>query len=114
LRPCRVVGRPDFTAREKAVVREAAAIVAPLVGGPLGRYQDASPAELAPRARQVLRFLLEGDGDKQIVARLGISPHTVNQHTKEIYKHFGVRARPELLARWVRRGWGGGFAWADG
>jgi hypothetical protein len=25
----------------------------------------------------------------------------------------GVRSRAELLARWVRRGWGGRFAWAD-
>jgi DNA-binding CsgD family transcriptional regulator len=114
LSPCRVVGRADFTARQKAIAQEAVAAFAPLVGGPLSPYHEPSPAELAPRVRQVLRCILEGDGDKQIAARLGISTHTVNQYTKTIYQHFGVRCRPELMARWVRRGWGGGFAWADG
>jgi DNA-binding CsgD family transcriptional regulator len=50
---------------------------------------------------------LEGDGDKQIAARLVLSKYTVNQYTKLIFRHFGVNSRPELLARWVRRGYGG-------
>ena len=109
----RAPGRPDFTAREKAVVRESHALIAPLVGGPLARFADPSPATLPPRTRQVLRRVLEGDSDKQVAARLGITPLTVNQHTKLIFRHFGVQSRAELLARWVRRGWGGRFAWAD-
>jgi DNA-binding NarL/FixJ family response regulator len=72
----------------------------------LGSLGERSPADLPPRARQVLRCLLEGDGDKQIAARLAISPLTVNVYTKAIYKHFGVSSRTELLARWIRRRWG--------
>jgi DNA-binding CsgD family transcriptional regulator len=72
-----------------------------------------SPFELAPRVRQVLRCLLEGDGDKQIARRLGISPYTVNQYTKVIYRHFRVASRAELLALWIRRGYPKGFAWAS-
>jgi DNA-binding NarL/FixJ family response regulator len=75
--------------------------------------EEPAPTQLPHRLRQVLRCLLEGDSDKQIAARLTISPYTVNQYTKIIYRHFGVSARSELLARWVRRGWGGRFAWAD-
>ena len=88
-------------------------MLAPLVGGPLAWFAEPQPSQLPPRVRQVLRCLLEGDGDKQAAARLGISPHTVNVHTKAIFRHFGVQSRAELLARWVRRGWGGRCAWID-
>lgn len=109
----RAVGRPDFTPRQKAVVAELYAVIGPLVGGPLARFGEPSPADLPPQCRRVLRCLLEGDGDKQIAARLGLSWYTVNEYTKRIYKHFGCQGRAELLARWVRRGWGVGGRWAD-
>ncbi len=70
----RAAGAAPFTAREKAVVREAQALVGPLAGGPLASYQDPSPAALPPRLRAVLRCLLEGDTDKQVAARLGSAP----------------------------------------
>ena len=69
---------------------------------------------MPPRARHVLKCLLEGDGDKQAAGRLKLSPFTVNEYTKQIYRHFGVQGRAELLARWIKRGWGARCAWADG
>jgi DNA-binding CsgD family transcriptional regulator len=104
--------RRDFGPREKLLVQESHAALLPLVGGPLARFTDPSPAELPPRVRQVLRCLLEGDGDKQIASRLKLSPYTINQYVKHIFKHFGAQSRTELLARWVRRGWANGFSWA--
>jgi DNA-binding CsgD family transcriptional regulator len=104
--------RNDYTARDRKIIGESHALIASLIGGPLARFSDPSPSALPPRVRQVLRCVLEGDGDKQIAARLGISTHTVNQYTKTIHRHFGVATRAELLARWVRRGWGAKFAWA--
>jgi DNA-binding CsgD family transcriptional regulator len=105
-----VLSRPkgdcDYSARECALVREFNEAIAPLVGGPLASYAEPSPSDLSRRERDVLGCLLEGDGDKQIAARLRLSVHTVNQYTKRIYRHFGVQGRAELLARWVRRGWG--------
>jgi DNA-binding NarL/FixJ family response regulator len=86
-------------------------VVAPLVGGALASYRDPAPAALPPRARQVLRLLLEGDGDKQVAKALRISPHTVNQYVKAIFTHFRVGSRAELLARWVRRGWTSRAVW---
>jgi DNA-binding CsgD family transcriptional regulator len=106
-------GERDFSQRDRSVAREAMAAVGPLLGGPLARFAEPSPADLPPRVRTVLRCLLEGDGDKQVAARLGVARHTVNHHTKAIFAHFRVRSRSELLARWVRRGWGGRFAWAE-
>lgn len=109
----RAAKEPDFTGREKALVREAHRAIAPLIGGPLARFAEPSPAALPPRLRQVLRCLLEGDADKQVAARLRISRHTVNHYTKQIFQHFGVAGRSELLARWIRRGWGSRSAWTD-
>jgi DNA-binding CsgD family transcriptional regulator len=109
----RACGERDFSARDSAVVEEAFATLVPLVGGPLARFTEPSPAGLPPRARQALRCLLEGDSDKQVGLRLGLPRHTVNQYAKRIFAHFGVGSRAELLARWVRRGWGGRFAWAE-
>jgi len=105
--------RRDFSLRDREVVQEGLSIIAPLVGGALARYSEPSPGDLSLRARQVLRCLLEGDGDKQIAKRLRISPHTVNEYTKTIYRHFGVKGRVELMARWIRRRWGSRCVWAD-
>jgi len=109
---CRETGARDFSGRDKALVREAQWTLRPLVGGPLARSCEPSPSALPPRVRQVLQCLLEGDSDKQIAGRLGLSRFTVNGHTKVLFRHFGVAGRLELLARWVRRGWGGQCAWA--
>jgi DNA-binding CsgD family transcriptional regulator len=103
----------DFTRRERVLLHEVQAAIVPLVSGPLARCSDPSPADLAPRVRQVLRCLLEGDGDKQIALRLGLARHTVNQYVKTIFRHFRVESRPELLARWIRCAWSKGFSWAD-
>jgi len=64
-----------------------------------------SPAGLAltPRQRQTLQLLLAGQGEKQIAARLSLSPNTVHHYIKAIHRHFRVSSRSELLARWVGR-----------
>jgi DNA-binding CsgD family transcriptional regulator len=110
----RAAGDRDFSRRDRVLLREVQATVVPLIGGPLARPGEPSPADLPPRVRQVLRCLLEGDGDKQIAARLGLTRHTVNEYAKAIFRHFGVQSRAELLVRWVRRGFPRGFSWEDG
>ena len=102
----RAAGEADFVPRARAIVGELHAQFAPLIEGPLAGNNEPSPGGLAPRARQVLRCLLEGDGDKQIAARLGLSRHTVNFYVRRIFAHFHVTTRSELMARWIRRGWG--------
>jgi DNA-binding CsgD family transcriptional regulator len=64
-----------------------------------------SPAGLAltPRQRQTLQLLLAGQSEKQIAARLSLSPNTVHHYIKAIHRHFRVSSRSELLARWVGR-----------
>ena len=85
-----------FTARDKAVIDLMYSSCAPLL-------EDAHPRPaLGPRARQVLHCLLQGDSVKEVARRLRLSPHTVTDHVKAIYKRYNVGTRAELLARFVR------------
>lgn len=101
----------DFSRWDRSIVLEAHAVVSLLVDGALARFHEPSPAGLAPRARQVLGCLLEGDGDQRIAARPKLTTFSVNQYTKLIFRHFGLSSRRELLARGIRRGWGSRFSW---
>jgi DNA-binding CsgD family transcriptional regulator len=105
--------RRDFTARDRSLVREVQSALTPMIGGPLARVTEPTPMALPPSVRRVLACILEGDGDKQIAARLGLSIYTVNDYTKTIYRHFGVQSRSQLLARWIRRGWPSLASWAE-
>ena len=109
----RARGMKEFGPRERAVVREAHNAIVPLIGRELARFREPSPSDLTPRVREALACMLEGDSDKQIASRLGLSTNTVNQYAKMIHRHFGVTSRRQLLARWLRRGWGLRFAWNE-
>lgn len=109
----RETGRRDFARRDRAVVALAFELLAPLIGGPLARFSEPSPLGLPAKTRSVLACLLEGDSDKQVALRLKMTSHTVNAHTRSIYRHFGVKSRVELMARWIRRGWGAGLSRAE-
>jgi DNA-binding NarL/FixJ family response regulator len=75
----------------------------PLVGTRLATVRSPGPSPLTRRQRQVLSCLLEGDSEKQVALRLELAPHTVHDYVKAVYRHYGVRSRGELLARWIPR-----------
>ncbi len=54
--------------------------------------------DITPRERTVLTQALEGLSAKHIARRLDLSPHTVNDHFKAIYRKIGVTSREELIA----------------
>jgi DNA-binding CsgD family transcriptional regulator len=56
---------------------------------------------LPARLRPVLQRLLAGDAEKQAALKLGLSPHTVHEYTKVLYRTFAVNSRGELLAQFV-------------
>jgi DNA-binding NarL/FixJ family response regulator len=64
---------------------------------------DPRVAALQPRLRKVMQHLLEGDAEKQVAAKLGLSKHTVHEYVKMIYQQLGVSSRSELLSQWVGR-----------
>jgi len=58
---------------------------------------------LSAAERRVVDLVLEGLAEKQIARRLGISPHTVHNHLREIYRILEVHTRSELLVRLLPR-----------
>ena len=69
---------------------------------PAGFMMSATPMpDLPPRLQPVLTHLLQGEGEKQIAVKLGLSRHTVHEYVKVIYRRLGVGSRGELLARFV-------------
>lgn len=106
----RPLGDRPFGDRETALIRLAHAELVPLIGTALVSVREPSLADLAPRQRQVLACLLEGDGEKQVAARLGIGFATVHTYVKALYRHFHVAGRTELLAWFLRRAYPRGAA----
>jgi DNA-binding CsgD family transcriptional regulator len=98
----RDLGDKEFSLREVRILQFFHAELGPMVGRALASAEEPSASDLAPRARQVLECLLEGDSEKQVARRLGISQETVHHYTKIIYRHFRVRSRAELISRWLR------------
>jgi len=70
---------------------------------PEDKSVDPRLASLQPRLRKVMQHLLDGDGEKQVAAKLGLSRHTVHEYVKMIYQQLGVSSRSELLSQWVGR-----------
>jgi DNA-binding CsgD family transcriptional regulator len=98
---------PCFNARSSKLLRLLHDELALLVGNVLSDGHPNPLANLSPRPRQTLMFLLSGDSEKQVALRMGISRHTVHEYVVAIYKHFRVSSRAELLALCWQRGIGG-------
>jgi DNA-binding NarL/FixJ family response regulator len=61
---------------------------------------------LTPRERQIVRLAMDGLSNKEIGARLGTSPKTVESHLGAIYDRFGITGgRIELSFRAAEEGW---------
>jgi DNA-binding CsgD family transcriptional regulator len=54
--------------------------------------------EFTPRQLDVLHLLLQAHPIKQIARRLQLSPHTVEDHLKTLYRKTGTNSQQELLA----------------
>ena len=88
-------GEPGFGQRDRRLVR---LIHVELLRVLAETSPEAAPA-LPPRLRPVLDALLRGLAAKQVAHDLGLSVHTVDGYIKELYRHFGVGSRAQLLSR---------------
>jgi DNA-binding NarL/FixJ family response regulator len=81
-----------------------------LAGGVIASLKQSAqaPADmlstLTPRQREVLQLVAEGLAAKQIAARLGISPRTVEFHKYQIMDSIGVHSNAELVHFAIKQG----------
>lgn len=72
-----------------------------------GRFdeREISIEPLTAREIEVLAFLAEGAGNKQIADRLKLSEHTVKFHVSSILGKLGAASRTEAATEGIRRGY---------
>jgi len=99
----RSVGERDFSLRSQRLLTFFHAEIGALIGRALVSAAEPSPDTLAPRLRQTLACLLEGDSEKQAAARLGLSQATAHEYVTALYRHFNVRSRAQLMAHAIKR-----------
>jgi DNA-binding CsgD family transcriptional regulator len=100
----RRAGQPPFTARDRMIFHLITSEVDWLHRDGVPADDGKSVATLSPRQRQVLLLLLSGYAAKEIAPRLQLSTHTVNDHIRDLYRHFDVTSRAELLAMFLSGG----------
>jgi len=99
----RAPGEREFSPRELRLMAFFHAELGRLVGRSLVSATEPTLDKLSPRLRQTLACLLEGDAEREVAGRLGLSPQTVHQYVKALYRWFGVQSRAQLLAYCIKR-----------
>lgn len=98
----RVSGAParSLTGRLERIAQELHSLSLTAVSAP-GSVPLSHPslADLSPRESEVLSILVSGKRSPAIAAELHISPHTVRNHLKSIFRKLGVGSQAELIDR---------------
>lgn len=91
------------------VVLHGATLVGPAANRVAVIVEPAHPARIMPllmaayglteREQAVTRLVLQGESTSAIAERLVVSPHTVQEHLKNIFEKTGVRARRDLVGK---------------
>ena len=88
-------GRPGFVSPNE-VALDLLAVQRPM--GPLTH----APHDLTPREGEIASLVTQGLRYKEIARRLGLSPHTLNNHLRHIFEKLQIRGRVELALYGVR------------
>jgi PAS domain S-box-containing protein len=82
-----------------ALELQAMSLVAGISDGPTVPLGHPDLEGLSPREREVLAHLVSGERVPTIAKKLHISPHTVRNHLKSIFRQVGVSNQSELIER---------------
>ena len=97
----RKIGRPEFDRRAAMLTHLMIQECGSLHTEGLDMQRVDDVAMLTPRQRSVLAMMIEGLNIDRAAGHLRLSPHTVNDHVKAIYRHFDVQSRSELMRRFM-------------
>jgi DNA-binding NarL/FixJ family response regulator len=64
--------------------------------------RTSKPVSLSPREHEILALIVDGETAKGIADKLEVSIHTVDSHTRHLFKKLEVRSRAAAVARAVR------------
>jgi two-component system response regulator DesR len=104
----RAAGASGFVSKDSPAAEVAAAVRAVGRGETVFAARAEQPSVLlSEREREVLALMASGRTNKEIAARLYLSPHTVKEHTSALYRKLRVRNRAEAVRRAERLGLGG-------
>jgi two-component system response regulator DesR len=101
----RAAGARGFIAKDASAEDVADAVRRVALGrSRFERGEEAAPVGLSAREREVLLLIAGGLTNREIGARLFLSPHTVKEHTSTLYRKLGVRNRVQAAQRAERLG----------
>jgi len=104
----RAAGASGFVSKDSPAAAVAAAVRTVGRGGTVFTPRSEQPATpLSEREREVLALVAAGATNREIAARLHLSPHTVKEHTSALYRKLRVRNRAEAVRRAERLGLSG-------
>lgn len=101
---------PERIVQAVLEVVEGGAPTSPLVARKLLGYvrQQAAPEtmpfDLTTREQDVLNHLVEDETEVKIAERLGVSPHTVRTHVKNLYRKLQVHSRAQAVRVAIEQG----------
>jgi hypothetical protein len=99
----RSAGEPPFSTRDKRLARLLHRELGRLIGPTLALVEEPGLRNLPPRLRQTLDGMARGWSEKHLAAQMGISPTTLHPYISQLYEHFAVSERVELMARYLGR-----------
>jgi RNA-directed DNA polymerase len=82
--------------------RRRAAVQALARGSSAARPASSGWESLTPAEHDVVRLVCEGLGNKEVAARLFVSPRTVQAHLSHIYTRLGISTRVQLVTEATR------------
>lgn len=91
----RAAGASGFISKDWSAVDVVKAVRMVSLGTEVFAEQGALDSPLSEREEEVLALIADGSTNKEIAARLHLSPHTIKEHTSAIYRKLGVRNRAE-------------------
>lgn len=69
-----------------------------MLGAPTVPVRPDDLPSLTVREREIVRHVRRGATNREVAARLFLSPRTVDHHLRNVFRKLGINSRSELLA----------------